>query len=353
MKRATRLKVKGTYYYAGPPLYTMGELKIGATVQLAHQPDNPYDKNAVAVYLEDELRSMLGHLSKEVAPKYSELLAAERVVSAQISDFGYKNNVLNIFIKVVYTTGLEEERLNHDSLFIQSLEGLPRKAGVYAIINEDTGRSYIGSSRDIRLRADNHYRQLSRGTHPNSILQKDFDNLGYNCFSFDVVDLAPASGDLEEMEEEEIHKLLLSNCSLYNLTEDGKGRFHGQEFANSNEAEVPKASVSEKRQARLKEDEHVKKEMAIRAEYQSQLDSLLPTENYWAYFFGCVIALGLAIESFLPRLGGWDSIFIAAFVSFFLADLLKDFFRKRAEDSFGYQNLIRERDERIRKLDYE
>ncbi|HRV23477.1 MAG TPA: HIRAN domain-containing protein [Syntrophorhabdaceae bacterium] len=72
MKYAT-LRIKGTPFYCAPDLFKKGLLKPGMDVCLEHQPQNPYDRNAVAVFLKNS-HAMLGHIAREYAPKYAKIV---------------------------------------------------------------------------------------------------------------------------------------------------------------------------------------------------------------------------------------------------------------------------------------
>jgi group I intron endonuclease len=59
--------------------------------------------------------------------------------------------------------------------------------GVYKITNKINGKCYIGSSIDIRRRKATHFRELSRGTHGNSYLQRAWYKYGCDAFEFKTV----------------------------------------------------------------------------------------------------------------------------------------------------------------------
>ena len=67
--------------------------------------------------------------------------------------------------------------------------------GVYKITNIVSGKSYVGSSRNIRNRIKAHFSHLNRGDHPNKHLQSSFRKYGRDAF---VVTL------LEECSQDEL-----------------------------------------------------------------------------------------------------------------------------------------------------
>lgn len=56
--------------------------------------------------------------------------------------------------------------------------------GIYQILNTVNNKSYIGSSVQIETRLAKHIRQLNRGKHENSYLQRSFDKYGVEAFQF-------------------------------------------------------------------------------------------------------------------------------------------------------------------------
>jgi hypothetical protein len=73
VRNTVNLVVKGTKYYKAAELFQRGSLSSGLAIRLEHQPHNPHDKNAVAVLVR-ESGSILGHVSRELAPKYAALI---------------------------------------------------------------------------------------------------------------------------------------------------------------------------------------------------------------------------------------------------------------------------------------
>jgi len=64
MQVTANLAVKGTRYYKATELLQKGSLSLGLPIRLEHQPNNPHDKNAVAVRVK-RTGAMLGHISKK------------------------------------------------------------------------------------------------------------------------------------------------------------------------------------------------------------------------------------------------------------------------------------------------
>ena len=83
MSDSANLVLRGTRYYAAGEEYRSGRLKAGSEIFLVHTPYNPYDKNAVAVYLMPAAKA-LGHLARQIAPKYSVIANTNRIKSAKV-----------------------------------------------------------------------------------------------------------------------------------------------------------------------------------------------------------------------------------------------------------------------------
>lgn len=57
-------------------------------------------------------------------------------------------------------------------------------AGIYEIVNSANGKRYIGSTVNLRLRRNHHYKQLRAGQHHSVHLQRAWDKYGAEAFSF-------------------------------------------------------------------------------------------------------------------------------------------------------------------------
>lgn len=87
------------------------------------------------------------------------------------------------------------------------------KSGVYAIINNDTGDCYVGSSSDINRRFRDHTQALIKGKHHSWELQRKVDILGLDKFSFRVLEFC-SCGELLSVEQQYIDDLK----PIYNIT---------------------------------------------------------------------------------------------------------------------------------------
>jgi hypothetical protein len=98
---------------------------------------------------------------------------------------------------------------------IREYKETPRLMGVYRVRNTASGKSLIGSSRDLPGMLNRQRFQLESGLHPNRTLQKDWNQLGPEFFEFETLDtLKPPdqpgydpSEDLRILEEMWLEKL--------------------------------------------------------------------------------------------------------------------------------------------------
>jgi len=63
------------------------------------------------------------------------------------------------------------------------------KSGVYEILNNKSGKKYVGSSVNIEKRWGDHLSYLRSGNHINKHLQSSYDKYGEASFSFEILEL--------------------------------------------------------------------------------------------------------------------------------------------------------------------
>lgn len=97
-----------------------------------------------------------------------------------------------------------------------------KNIGIYCIENTVNSKKYIGLSRNIEHRWNEHRSKLRRGKHANIYLQRAWENYGEDAFKFYVIELCE-SDILGEREAYYIAKYrTLSHESGYNLTDGGE-----------------------------------------------------------------------------------------------------------------------------------
>ena len=71
-------------------------------------------------------------------------------------------------------------------------------AGIYKIQQSGTDKCYVGSSSDIRKRRTQHIRELNKGTHHASRLQRSWAKYGQDVFEFYTLEVCDPGSDLKE-----------------------------------------------------------------------------------------------------------------------------------------------------------
>lgn len=100
-------------------------------------------------------------------------------------------------------------------------------SGVYAIINSDSKKIYVGSSRNIEKRLKNHKTNLQSGNHANKLLLNDY--LNGDSFCCKVVSPVPLYRDYnKDMYLREYERIVISmiestgKYKVYNTRDTGE-----------------------------------------------------------------------------------------------------------------------------------
>lgn len=72
-----------------------------------------------------------------------------------------------------------------------------KTAGIYKIEQIGTDRCYVGSSSDLRKRRTQHLRDLGKGIHHTTFLQRAWTKHGADAFEFVVIEVCAQSSDLK------------------------------------------------------------------------------------------------------------------------------------------------------------
>jgi group I intron endonuclease len=80
--------------------------------------------------------------------------------------------------------------------------GNSRKSGIYKIINIQNGRMYIGSAKEFKERAKEHFRSLKNNKHHNKFLQNDFNKCGKDAFEFHILEVVNGDKQVRNLKEE-------------------------------------------------------------------------------------------------------------------------------------------------------
>jgi hypothetical protein len=125
--RTEILRVKGTRHYKAKAAFSVGELGPEADILLVPEPQNPYDKNAVAVL--SSKRKMLGHISKDIAAKYQLLCFQHKILKVKIHSIDTSDDHALLDIRISVTHSLEKQLFKHKP----NISALPSTPGTYEI----------------------------------------------------------------------------------------------------------------------------------------------------------------------------------------------------------------------------
>jgi HIRAN domain/GIY-YIG catalytic domain len=236
-QRTVRIAIRGTRYYDCEAAIARGELFVGAAVALHHQPWNIHDHNAVAVVLLGS-KLMLGHVRRDLAQKFAELVKAGAVKSAKVVKISRGLDRLGVrpivHIVVLYAEPPTEKASPLWQICKAKLASLAEQPGVYAIICASEHRIYVGESANIKARIRNHFADLIEGNHVNSLMQSDFSRLGPGAFRPRLIARYTDPAARQAAEADYISTLLSRGSKLYNMTSDGKGRMpDGPGYSNA------------------------------------------------------------------------------------------------------------------------
>lgn len=90
-------------------------------------------------------------------------------------------------------------------------------AGVYCLINNRSGKTYIGSSKNIGMRIDQHQAALKAGRHENKNMQADYNNGDRFQASVVLKVVCDRKIELFTKEAETINRMKAKGHDLYNV----------------------------------------------------------------------------------------------------------------------------------------
>ena len=97
-----------------------------------------------------------------------------------------------------------------------------KRSGIYKIIHKDSGKYYLGSSKDIQHRWQEHKNELRKNKHCNDYLQSAWNKYGEYAFEFIIVELVD-NKNLLTIEQKYLNELKSQQNKCYNLNFNARG----------------------------------------------------------------------------------------------------------------------------------
>lgn len=117
---------------------------------------------------------------------------------------------------------------------------------IYEIVNTINGRRYVGSAVNVRIRKNQHFTRLRKGTHHSKYLQRAWDKYGEASFLFRIIVECERKNLLLEEQKE------IDRKSEYNMTR-AAGSCVGRVVSDETRAKMSAAHRGKKRQPRSEE----------------------------------------------------------------------------------------------------
>ena len=105
------------------------------------------------------------------------------------------------------------------------------KSGIYKIINKINGKYYVGSSRNIKIRWNNHIKNLNKNIHHNSHLQYAWNKYGSENFVFKIVELCSLE-NLTNIEQKYLNIAHQNKQTNYNIGIFAENSFRGRKHTD-------------------------------------------------------------------------------------------------------------------------
>lgn len=119
--------------------------------------------------------------------------------------------------------------------------------GIYAIVNEASGKCYIGQTRHLRKRSADHLNLLRRGIHPNPHLQNSFRRHGEDCFTIEVVAEVEDPEDLDVIEAAFLSgEAIYRDMMTYNIARLPQAAMAGRRHSEETRLKISQAKTGDR-----------------------------------------------------------------------------------------------------------
>jgi hypothetical protein len=106
---------------------------------------------------------------------------------------------------------------------IRAYKDAPPPAGIFAVRNTVNGMTFLTATMNLPGLRNRMSHDLQEGTHPNQVLQRDYNELGADAFAFEVLDTLEPSDDPAHDAAEEL--ATLEEMWRDRLTAEGVGDY--------------------------------------------------------------------------------------------------------------------------------
>jgi hypothetical protein len=206
----------------------------------------------------------------------------------------------------------------------------------------------------MKDRIRSHIRDLSLGCHANHALQSDFSSLGLNHFEAEVLVRGILPSKLDMVESDCISSFLTAGTALYNLTIDGQGTGRNPRgYSNSQPVSDRLARQRAEAEQRRIDALFAEKRKHVLDGFETRLSALLPRTTFWAYFTATFVAALVIIAILIPNIKDGSLFILATVLAFVTSSFIRGHFQEKAKKTAEYQDLVRQRDEKLAALESE
>ncbi|TRO14126.1 hypothetical protein EQ836_06490 [Ectopseudomonas mendocina] len=161
------------------------ELQMNASLRLMHMPENPFDRNAIGVYVG---AFRIGYIRRKHSKVFVRALASSAWTVTVCSD---EPASITRYSKSFPVTVRVEAKQAPVTVApkIQPAEA----GGIYRLHLKKSGQAYIGQAKHINSRLTEHWRDMALGIHANYKLQEYWIQHGPSLIEAEVVELMPVT----------------------------------------------------------------------------------------------------------------------------------------------------------------
>jgi group I intron endonuclease len=111
--------------------------------------------------------------------------------------------------------------------------------GIYKIVNNVTGKCYVGQSQRLKKRIKEHFRLLNLKKHPNEHLQRSYNKYGKDVFEGHIEVICENTEDLDALEEAFLTKeAWFEEEVVYNIANFAKAPMRGKKHSEETRQKI-------------------------------------------------------------------------------------------------------------------